>query len=123
MPKEEKLNPFIAKMMDIIEQHYYDSSYSVEQLAEEMGVSQSTLSRRTKTLLAKTPIEIMNEFRLNKAMALLKQNDGESYISEIAYKIGFSDPAYFSKKFKEFFGVIPSNVGEKIKNTDESVDL
>lgn len=123
VPKEEKLNPFIAKMMEVIEQHYYDSSYSVEQLAEEMGVSQSTMSRRTKSLLGKTPIEIMNEFRLNKAMSLLKQNEGESYISEIAYKIGFSDPAYFSKKFKEFFGVIPSNVVEKAKNTDESVDL
>jgi len=56
----------------------------MENLASEVGMSQSTLSRRTRTLVGKTPVELMNEYRLNKAMNLLKEG-GDSNIAEIAY--------------------------------------
>ena len=75
-----------------------------------MFVSQSTLSRRTKSLLGKSPVELVGEFRLNKAMQVFKNQEEELNVSEVAYSVGFSDPAYFSRKFKEFFGVLPSAV-------------
>lgn len=107
--KEEKINPFLIKLMDCIEAHYMESDFSIETLASEVGMSQSTLSRRTKTLVGKTSVEIMNEFRLNKAMKLLKEGQDVN-VAEIAYTVGFSDPAYFTRKFKDFFGVLPSSI-------------
>ena len=107
--KEEKINPFLTKLMECMEHHYQESEFSMENLASEVGMSQSTLSRRTRTLVGKTPVELMNEYRLNKAMNLLKEG-GDSNIAEIAYSVGYSDPAYFTRKFKDFFGILPSSV-------------
>ncbi len=108
--KDEKLNPFVMKLMDVVGKHYIDSDYSIESLASELNMSQSTLSRRVKSLLGKTPIEVMNEYRLNMAMSLLKEAGKETNIASIAYEVGFTDPAYFTKKFKDFFGILPSNI-------------
>lgn len=108
--KEEKMNPFLQKMVDEIAKNYKESGFSIETLAESMNVSQSTLARRIKSITGKTPIEILVEYRLNAAMQLLKSNEEELQINEIAYECGFSDPAYFTRKFKEFFGHTPRAV-------------
>lgn len=108
--KEEKLNPFVDNLMKFIEDNYKNSELSIEDIASAMFVSQSTLSRRSKSLLGKSPVELISEFRLNKAMQILKNQEEELNVSEVAYSVGFSDPAYFSRKFKEFFGVLPSAV-------------
>jgi DNA-binding response OmpR family regulator/nitrogen-specific signal transduction histidine kinase len=107
---EEKLNPFVDNLMKFIEENYKNSELSIEEIANAMYVSQSTLSRRTKSLLGKSPVELVGEFRLNKAMQVFKNQEEELNVSEVAYSVGFSDPAYFSRKFKEFFGVLPSAV-------------
>lgn len=107
---EEKLNPFVEKLMAEMTDKYADSTLSIQTIAFSMGMSQSTLSRRTKTLLGKAPVEVLNEFRLNKALLLLKEEDKDQNVSEVAYSVGFSDPAYFTRKFKEFYGFLPSSV-------------
>ncbi len=107
---EEKLNPFVEKLMAEMEEKYADSTLAIQTIATSMGMSQSTLSRRTKTLLGKAPVEVLNEFRLNKALILLKEDGREKNISEVAYSVGFSDPAYFTRKFKDFYGFLPSSV-------------
>ena len=107
---EEKLNPFVEKLMAEMAEKYADSTLSIQTIASSMGMSQSTLSRRTKTLLGKAPVEVLNEFRLNKALLLLKEEDRDQNVSEVAYTVGFSDPAYFTRKFKEFYGFLPSSV-------------
>ncbi len=108
--EEAKLNPFVEKLMSVVGEHYSDAEFSIESLASLMGMSQSTLSRRAKSMIGKTPVEVLNEYRLNRAKALLKENKDEYNIAEIAYLVGFSDPAYFSRKFKDFFGVLPSSI-------------
>jgi AraC family chitin signaling transcriptional activator len=75
-----------------------------------MCVSRATLSRRTKAILGKTPIELLNEFRLNEAMRMLKGGRNSQTVSDVAFASGFNDLAYFSKRFKERFGVSPSAV-------------
>ena len=75
-------------------------------------VSQSTLIRRAKSMIGKTPVEILNEYRLNKANALLKNSRDGMTIADIAFEVGFSDPAYFTRKYKEFFGFTPSETGK-----------
>lgn len=108
--KKDRLNPFLSKLMGEIETKYTDSQLSIVSLSSALGMSQSTLSRRTNTLLGKTPVEILNEYRLAKAYELLKDGQGEQNISEVAYMVGFSDPVYFSRKFKILYGILPSSM-------------
>lgn len=108
--KEERMNPFLQKMVEEIAKKYKESDFSIETLAESMNVSQSTLARKIKSITGKTPIEILVEYRLNAAMALLKDNADGLQINEIAYECGFTDPAYFTRKFKDFFGHTPREV-------------
>jgi AraC-like DNA-binding protein len=75
-------------------------------------MSKSTLIRRLKSLTDKSPVEILSEYRLNKAKKRL-ENSSES-VSEVAYQVGFNDPLYFSRKFKEAFGISPSKVNGRV---------
>ena len=104
-------NPLLQQLMTVIEENYVVASFSFEDIAKALGLSKSTLTRRLKTLTDKTPVEILSEFRLNKAKNMLEKS--EESVSEVAYKVGFNDPLYFSKKFKEAFGVSPSKFSEK----------
>jgi CheY-like chemotaxis protein/anti-sigma regulatory factor (Ser/Thr protein kinase) len=104
-------NPLLQQLMTVIEENYVVASFSFEDIAKALGLSKSTLTRRLKTMTDKTPVEILSEFRLNKAKIMLEKS--EESVSEVAYKVGFNDPLYFSKKFKEAFGVSPSKFSEK----------
>lgn len=109
-------NPFLNKFMEVIREKYTDPKLSVEDLADDMCVSCSTLLRRIKTVVGKSPGQILGEYRLNEAMRRLKSNENES-VSDIAYTVGFSDLSYFSKKFKAYFGYSPTSAktGEEQK--------
>ncbi len=111
--REEKVNPFVKQFLAVIEKRYMESDISVEDIAKEMYLSKSTLTRRTNSIIGKTPLELLNEFRLNEALRRLKEADSETQISDIAYNVGFSDPAYFSRRFREYFGYKPSQVINK----------
>jgi DNA-binding response OmpR family regulator/anti-sigma regulatory factor (Ser/Thr protein kinase) len=102
----EELDPLLKKLMTFISENYSNSELSLDELASEMSMSKSTLSRRLKALMDKTPIEILVEYRLYKSRDLLKNS--KDTIAEIAQKVGFNDPLYFSKKYKAFFGYSPS---------------
>ena len=78
----------------------------INDIAKDLGFSKSTLTRRLKSLIDKSPIEILSEFRLHKAKSLL--SEGKMSVSEIAYEVGFNDPSYFSRKYKDYFGTSPS---------------
>ena len=106
--KQEQINPLLREMLDVIEKHYTDNTYSVERLADDMCMTKITLYRRVKTLSGQTPVELLNEFRLQKAMALLKE--GNIQVGDVAFQVGFSDPAYFTRRFRNFFNFPPSAV-------------
>ncbi len=106
--KSEEINPLIAEVFKMIETNYSDSALSVDKMASELAISPATLNRRTRSLSGKTPIEMLTEYRMNKSMEMLKE--GKYSVTDVAYAVGFSDPAYFSRKFKEFFGESPSKV-------------
>ncbi len=101
-------NPFLNKFMEVVRQKYTNPELSVEELADDMCVSCSTLLRRIKTVVGKSPVELLGEYRLNEAMRQLKNSENTS-VGDVAYAVGFSDPSYFSKKFKAYFGVSPTN--------------
>jgi len=96
---------FISKMNEIILKNIDDPKFSVEELAEKLGVSRVQLYRKVKAILGISISDHINNIKLEKAVDLLKSS-GQN-ISEIAYALGFSSPNYFSTAFKNKFGVSP----------------
>jgi AraC-like DNA-binding protein len=105
---DEKINPLLEQIIDVVAKNYQDSEFSIEKMASLLFVSQSTLIRRSKSIIGKTPIEVLNEYRLNKAKGLLMSARDEMSVADIAFEVGFSDPAYFTRKYKDFYGFTPS---------------
>lgn len=80
----------------------------MDQLSQEAGMSRSQLFRKIKALTGQSPSVFIRALRLERGKELLQTT--EMSISEIAYEVGFSTPAYFSDAFLEAFGMRPSQV-------------
>ena len=98
----------------MIEEHIDNSEYNVEQLSTDMGMSRMNLYRKLQAITGQTPTEFIRTIRLKRAAQLLQ--DGKLNVSEVADRVGFSSSSYFTKCFKEQFGVLPTQYSE----TDES---
>ena len=97
---------FIERVRDIVEAQLGDTHFGVDELAAEVGLSARQLLRRMKETAGLTPNGYIRMLRLERAAQLLAQRAGS--VSEIAYKVGFNQPDYFSKLFRQVFGVPPS---------------
>lgn len=102
---------FFEKVMATVEEHLDGADFSVGELASEMAMSVSQLSRKLSALIGQTPGQLMRGVRLERAAALVSANTGN--LTEIAYRVGFSDQAHFSRSFKRHFGVTPSEYRER----------
>ena len=89
-----------------MEEKISDSSFSVETFSMEIGMSRKNFHRKLVALIDQTPNEFIRIFRLKRAEQLLEQKSGN--VSEIAYQVGFQNLSYFTKCFKEQFGVAPN---------------
>ena len=96
---------FVYRMTDLINANIDNTAFSVEDLAERLGLSRVQLYRKVKAILGISISDHINNIRLEKAIVLLKH--GDMNISEIAYSLGFSSPNYFSTAFKNKYGVTP----------------
>jgi len=101
---DEKL---MQKVKEVIIKRLSDEQLSVDSLADEIGLSRAHFYRKVTALTGLPVNELIRSFRLERAAQLLAQNWGP--VSQIAYEVGFSNPSYFSKRFKEKFGVLPSD--------------
>lgn len=97
---------FLRKFVACIEEVYTDPEFNVEKLSDTLGLSRGHLHRKIKELTGTTPVDFLRNFRLGKAAQLLKQK--QYTVSEIAYRTGFSSPAYFSKCFRAVYKVTPT---------------
>jgi signal transduction histidine kinase/ligand-binding sensor domain-containing protein/AraC-like DNA-binding protein len=97
---------FLEKAMNIVETHISDPYYSSELFSKEIGKSRSHLHKKLKALTAQSASEFIRTIRLKRAVQLLKES--QLTIEEVAYKVGFNSPAYFSKCFRNQFGISPS---------------
>ena len=95
---------FLEKLDKIVHQNI-EKDLGVTDLALEIGLSPSQLTRKLKTLIGQTPANFIKNIQMDIALQMLK--NGQS-VSEVAWSIGFSEPAYFSKIFKKHFGYLPS---------------
>ena len=103
---------FLKKCNEIVEINIEDSEYGVEELSNEIGFSRVHVYRKIKHLTGLSVTEFIRNTKLSKASVLLRES-GKS-VAEVAYETGFSSPSYFSKSFKEYFKISPS---EYIQNS------
>jgi AraC-like DNA-binding protein len=107
-PQEEL---FLQQLTEGVEAHINDLQFDVNELCKLIGMSKSQLNRKMKAVLNKSPNQFIRSYRLERAHQLIKV--GQHTISEIAYDVGFSSPAYFSKCFHDEFGYPPSALTEQ----------
>ena len=105
---DEKL---IGDAIKYVEKNIARSDLSVEELSHELGMSRAHLYKKLLQITGKTPIEFIRVIRLKRAAQLLRES--QQNVSEIAYQLGFNNPKYFSKYFKDEFGVLPSVYQER----------
>jgi AraC-like DNA-binding protein len=98
---------FLDKVRQVIEAHMGDSNFGVEWLAHEVALSPRQLQRRLKASSGLTAGHLIRAMRLQRSAQLLQRRAGN--VSEVAYKVGFQDPDYFSKLFRQMFEVNPSD--------------
>lgn len=99
---------FLNRFIQTVEQHLSDETISVEDLARKMFVSRTQLHRKLKALTDLNVTDFVRDYRLDRAMTMLRNREGLVY--EVAYRVGFGSEKYFSKAFKDKFGVTPSSV-------------
>jgi signal transduction histidine kinase/ligand-binding sensor domain-containing protein/DNA-binding response OmpR family regulator len=99
---------FMEQLLNYIEANISNENYSVDDLAAQMNMSHSQLHRKLKALINQSVIQFIKSVKLNRAKELLEKNAGN--IGEVAFMVGFSDPGYFAKSFKAFFGILPSEI-------------
>ena len=99
---------FITRFKEVIEARLEDSDVSVEDLAADMNLSRVQLYRKVKAVSGSSPVELLRTSRLNRAYQLLLTT--EKSVSEVAYAVGFTAPSYFTKCFKEEYGMVPGDV-------------
>ena len=102
----DKDNEFINKMHAIIEKHLDNPEFLIDDFAQAANMGRTIFYKKIKGITNYSPNEYLRIIRLKKAAELLKTT--ELNVSEIAYKVGFNDPDYFSKCFKDLFGVRPT---------------
>jgi AraC-like DNA-binding protein/Tfp pilus assembly protein PilF len=107
----------LRKAIELVEKKMSDPLFSVEKMAEEIGMSRTNMHRKIKAITGFPPSELIRSIRLRKA-ALLLRNETDS-ISQISFNVGFEDHSYFSKAFKKQFGVSPS---EYVESSAQSAD-
>lgn len=99
---------FLEKLRRIAEQEIDNDSLNVEDLARHMTMSRSQLHRKVSALTGQSASEFLRNYRLDRAMEMLRAQAGN--VGEIAWKVGFGNSKYFSTAFKERFGISPSEV-------------
>jgi AraC-like DNA-binding protein len=102
------VSAFITQFRSVIESRLSDSKLSVEDLAADMNLSRVQLYRKVKAVAGASPVELLRKARLSRAYQLLLTTDKS--VSEVAYAVGFTAPSYFTKCFKEEYGMVPGDV-------------
>ena len=108
--KEVEANerPFMERIIELMEANYSSSKFGVQELADLMGMSRTLLSKRLNAETGLPPSQYLRNYRLDIAKRMLKENVANRNITEIAYRVGFNDPKYFTRCFTKQYGVAPS---------------
>ena len=101
--------PFMERVMEIMEKHYMDSEFGVQEFCDALGMSRSVASKHLNAEAGVPVGQFIRNYRLNMAKEMLSSKTGNRNITEIAYAVGFNDPKYFTRCFTKMFGINPSS--------------
>jgi signal transduction histidine kinase/DNA-binding response OmpR family regulator/ligand-binding sensor domain-containing protein len=104
---------FLDKAIRMVYENIDNSEFDVPQFCQSMNTSKTLLYSKLKSLTGQSATEFVRNIRLKEAKKLLLNNSHQYTISEISYMVGFNDPLYFSRCFRKYFGVPPSEVGRQ----------
>jgi DNA-binding response OmpR family regulator len=96
----------IQNAIKLVEDHISEPEFSVENLSRELGMSRVNLYKKLLALTGKPPLEFIRTIRLQRAAQLLEKS--QLTVAEVAYKVGFNNPKYFARYFKEEYNMLPS---------------
>ncbi len=105
---EKHTKSFMVSVMEVMEKNYGNSEFGVQELADAMLVNRSTLSKKLNTEVGLPTAQFIRNYRLDVAKKLIEENTANRNITEIAYRVGFNDPKYFTRCFTKQYGVSPS---------------
>ncbi len=104
---------FLTEAMRVVLENLENSEFDVPQFCQEMNSSKTLLYSKLKSLTGQSATEFVRNIRLKEARKLLQNNGHHQTIAEISYRVGFNDPLYFSRCFRKYFGVPPSEIAKK----------
>ena len=110
---EDRDKQFLKQLQAIIQKNLSDSEFGVEDMGRQIGLSRVQLYRKVKAMTGSSVVDLLRKARLVKARRLLETRSMS--VSEVAYEVGFSAPSYFTKCFKEEYGMLPGDVGNVMK--------
>lgn len=110
LPKSDIDSDFYNRFLDIFKPEMGNPNLNVDAMASKMGLERSQFYRKIKALTNYSPVELIRSLRLKEGRTLLMTTD--KTVSEIAYEIGFTSPAYFTKCYREAYGATPSETRE-----------
>ncbi len=111
---EDRDKQFLKQLQAIIQKNLSDSEFGVENMGQQIGLSRVQLYRKVKAMTGSSVVDLLRKARLAKARRLLETRSMS--VSEVAYEVGFSAPSYFTKCFKEEYGMLPGDVGNVLGN-------
>ena len=103
---EETEEDFIRQAVEVLEKNIANADFSVDEWSRELGMSRTTLYKRILSATGSTPIGFIRNFRMKRAAQLLEKT--RHNVAEVAYMVGFNNPKYFARYFKEVYGKLPS---------------
>ena len=106
---EDRDKQFLKQLHSIIQKNLADSEFGVEDIGKQIGLSRVQLYRKVKAMTGSSVVDLLRKARLAKAKRLLESRSMS--VSEVAYDVGFSAPSYFTKCFKEEYGMLPGEIG------------
>lgn len=109
---------FLDRVHTFVESRLDDSGIGVDEIAREIGMSRAQFYRKLKALTDCSPNEYVRVIRLRRAAGLLTE-EGLT-VAEVAYRVGFGTPSYFTKCFKAFFGELPTDYQRRFRGTEEN---
>ena len=111
----EKERPFMDIVMEVMEKNYDNSEFGVQELADEMRMNRSVLSKKLNAEAGQPTAQFIRNYRLDIAKKMITENVSNRNITEIAYRVGFNDPKYFTRCFTKQYGVSPSAFKESLE--------
>ena len=111
----EKERPFMDIVMEVMEKNYDNSEFGVQELADEMCMNRSVLSKMLNAEAGQPTAQFIRNYRLDIAKKMITENVANRNITEIAYRVGFNDPKYFTRCFTKQYGESPSAFKESLE--------